>query len=191
MEQIANFELLITELLDSKVPGSFVEFGCYTGSTTTLFATLLAAHDPQRELHVYDIFDIELGSVKGIRSTFEENMRNCGAPMPVIHQGDILETVPGQVPDLIAFAHLDLGTGGDSGLHARLLTHALQHAYPRMAHHGVMVFMDYHIPGVTVGGQDWVNPGVRLACDEFFADKPEKIKLLYGGPCSHAYIRKQ
>jgi len=114
LEQIGNFELLITELIEYKVPGTFVEFGCYTGSTTVLFASLLAAQDPQRELHVYDIFDIELGSVKGIRATFEENMRNCGAPMPVIHEGDILQTVPEQLPERIAFAHLDLGTGGGS-----------------------------------------------------------------------------
>ncbi len=190
LEQIGNFQLLIAEILENKVPGGFVEFGCYTGSTATLFATLLAANDPAREFHVYDIFDIELGSVKGIRATFEENIRNCGAPMPLIHQGDILQTVPKDVPEQIAFAHLDLGTGGDSALHARLLQHVLQHVYPRMAPHGVMVFMDYHIPGISLGGNAEVNPGVREACDTFFVDKPEKIKLLYGGPCSHAYIRK-
>ena len=73
LEQVGNFELLINELLEHEVPGEFVELGCYTGSTAAVFAALLAAHRNERRLHVYDSFDIELGSVKGIREVFEES----------------------------------------------------------------------------------------------------------------------
>ncbi len=189
MEQLGNFELLINELLDNGVPGEFVELGCYTGNTTAAFATMLAAHNGQRKLHVYDRFDIELGSVSSIREVFEENIRKTGAPMPTIHAGDVFETIPAQLPSSIAFAHIDLGTGAPADVHRRLIDHALASVYPRLSPRGIMVFMDYHIPGVTVNGHD-SNPGVRIACDAFFKDKPEKIKLLYGGACSHAYIRK-
>ena len=61
--------------------------------------------------------------------------------------------------------------------------------YPRMATGGLIVLMDYHVDGVTVHGRD-VNPGVRLATDEFLIDKREQVRILYGGDCSHAYIRK-
>jgi O-methyltransferase len=49
--------------------------------------------------------------------------------------------------------------------------------------------MDYHdsLGGAT--GYD-VNPGVKLACDEFLASKPEKIVSLYGNQISHAFFRK-
>lgn len=189
MEQVGNFELLINEVLDNEVQGEFVELGCYTGSTTAVFAALLAAHRNERRLHVYDRFDIELGSVTGIREIFEENIRNTGAPMPEIHAGDVFETVPAKLPPSIAFAHIDLGTGAGVDVQRRLIEHALKSIYPRLSPRGIMVFMDYHVAGVTVNGND-SNPGVRIACDAFFVNKPEKIKLLYGGPCSHAYIRK-
>lgn len=191
LEQVGNFELLITTILDYDVPGDFVELGCYIGSTTSVFAALLDAHDRGgRKLHVYDRFDIELGSAREIRDIFEQNIRDTGAPMPVIHAGDVLQTVPDGLPERIAFAHIDLGTGSDTELHRKLIDHALRSIYPRMSPKGIMVFMDYHVPGVTINGFD-ANPGVRAACDAFFADKPERIKLLYGGPCSHAYISKQ
>ncbi len=190
MEQIGNFELLINSVLEQGVEGDFVELGCYTGSTAAVFATLLAAHgDHRRKFHVYDRFDIELGSARGIRDIFEQNISDTQAPMPVIHAGDVFETVPAELPEQIAFAHIDLGTGAPLDVHRKLIDHALQSVYPRMSPSGVMVFMDYHVPNVTVNGND-SNPGVRAACDDFFVNKPERIKLLYGGPCSHAYARK-
>lgn len=189
VEQAANFELLIAELLESRVPGDFVEMGCYIGSTASIFAKLLQRHDSGRALHVFDRFDIELGASHGIRAQFEANLRATGAPMPVIHQGDLFETVPGGLPERIAFAHIDLGVGTDTALHQRLVTHALEHAYPRMSPKGIIVVMDYHVPGLTVQGFD-ANPGSRPATDRFLAGKPERMHLLYGGPCSHAFLRK-
>jgi O-methyltransferase len=189
VEQAANFDLLISQLLQARVPGEFVEMGCYVGRTASIFATLLQRHDASRKLHVFDRFDIELGASEGIRAQFEANLRATGAPMPVINQGDLFETVPGALPERIAFAHIDLGVGSDTALHERLVSHALQHAYPRMSPGGIIVVMDYHIPGITVHGYD-ANPGARPATDRFLQGKPEKAHLLYGGACSHAYIRK-
>lgn len=189
LEQIANFDLLITDLLDRKVVGAFVELGCYTGNTTAVFGKLLNLLDPVRELHVFDRFDIELGKERRIRATFEERMRSNALPMPVIHEGDLLELVPAELPDHIAFAHIDLGTGGSPQNHSKLMTHALNALYPRMTKEGIIVLMDYHVAGRTVLGKD-VNPGVRIAVDAFLNDKPEKPTLLLAGPCSHAFIRR-
>jgi hypothetical protein len=33
-------------------------------------------------------------------------------------------------------------------------------------------------------------PGVKRACDEFFADKPERMYALYAGPYAHGFFRK-
>ena len=189
IEQVANFELLVVDLLDRKVPGAFVELGCYVGSTAAVFASLLKANAPERELHVFDRFDIEFSGVKGIRAQFEENMRRAEVPLPVIHAGDLFDLVPSQLPVQVAFAHIDLGIGGSAFEHARLMVHALSSVYMRLAPGGVLVLMDYHVPGVTLNGND-SNPGVRIATDNFLEGKPEKIRVLYGGSCSHAYIRK-
>jgi O-methyltransferase len=189
VEQTANFELLITQLLQAGVSGEFVELGCYVGRTASIFAKLLMRHDATRALHVFDRFDIELGGSKGIRAQFEANLRATGCPVPAIHQGDLFETVPAGLPESIAFAHIDLGVGSDTGLHERLVNHALEHAYPRMSPGGIIVVMDYHIPGLTVHGYD-ANPGARAATDRFLSGKTERPHLLYGGPCSHAFIRR-
>jgi hypothetical protein len=34
------------------------------------------------------------------------------------------------------------------------------------------------------------SPGVKRATDQFFADKPEKVSLLYAGEYSNGYFRK-
>ena len=73
---------------------------------------------------------------------------------------------------------------------ARLMLRALSHVYQRLSPGGILVLMDYHVPGLTVEGND-SNPGVRPAADAFFADRPERVITLYGGPCSHGYVRKQ
>jgi len=189
MEQISNLELLLTDVLDRNVPGAVVELGCYMGSTAAVFASLLQAHDTKRAFHVYDRFDIELGSSQGVWQAFVERMNAAKVPAPTIHAGDVLETVPRDLPPAIAFAHIDLGTGGDMHSHVSLMAHGLSHLYARLSRGGVIVFMDYHVPGRTVQGND-SNPGVRLTVDAFFENKPEKPRILYGGPRSHAYIRK-
>lgn len=190
MEQVSNFTLLIQEVLDGQVPGDFVELGCYTGSTTLLFGQLVTANGSSRTLHAFDRFDIELGSVRGVKQQFTERFLNAGVPLPVIHAGDLLITTPAELPERIAFAHIDLGTGGDVADHAHLVKHALNALYPRLSSGAVVVLMDYHVPGHTIGGHD-SNPGMLLACEAFFEDKPERVQLLYGGPCSHAYFRKR
>lgn len=189
LEQAANIQLLLSGVLSSGVQGAAVELGCYTGSTSAVMASLLKARGTAMSLHVYDSFAHELGGEQGVRTVFEENFRKLDLPLPAIHAGDLRITVPAQLPASIAFAHLDLGVGGDPGAHASILTYALEAVYPRLAPHAVLVIQDYHVPGLTVDGND-SNPGVRLACDAFFNNKPEHVSTLYGGPCSHGYIRK-
>jgi O-methyltransferase len=51
----------------------------------------------------------------------------------------------------------------------------------------VCVIDDYCDPEFS----DWnFLPGVKKACDEFFADKPEKVATLYAGFAAQGYFRK-
>jgi O-methyltransferase len=189
MEQASNLQLLMAGVLGGEVPGAVVELGCYTGSTSLVLAKVLERSGGKRPFHVFDSFAHELGSEKDIRAVFESNFTKYALPLPAIHQGDLRATVPAELPANIAFAHIDLGVGGGTDIHTSIITYALETVYPRLSKHGVMVFMDYHVPGVTVEGSD-SNPGVRLACDAFLAERPERMNTLYGGACSHGYFRK-
>ena len=70
-----------------------------------------------------------------------------------------------------------------------IVLHLLKNIYPRLSSGAVVLFMDYHDPNLTVKG-DAVNPGVKMACDVFFHDKPEVVYTLYGNQYSHGYIIK-
>lgn len=189
LEQAANLQLLLASVLRDGLEGDLVEMGCYVGCTSAVIASVLAPQGLVDRFHVYDLFSIELGTSRDIRRVFEENFRTLALPLPRIHAGDILQTLPAQLPERIRFAHIDLGVGGDVQLHARLVTHALEAIYPRLERGAVVALMDLHLPGVTLDGFD-ANPGMRAACDGFFKNKPEKPVTLYGGPYSHGYFVK-
>jgi len=190
IEQASNIHHLVDRILATDVPGEFVELGCYGGSSAALISGLIEQQGAHRELHVYDRFDIEFGKQQNIREVFRNTIHAAGVPMPIIHEGDFLQTVPMQLPEVIAFAHVDCGTGGSAEEHAQLITHCLEGLYPRLAQGAVLLLMDYHRAGSTLDGYSEL-PGVQVACDAFFLDKPEHIQLLYGGPYSHAFVRKR
>jgi len=50
--------------------------------------------------------------------------------------------------------------------------------------------MDYYDSDVRTVFAGALNPGVKLACDEFFRSKPEKIVSLYGNQYAHGFFRK-
>ena len=187
--QVANFQHLLTQVIAQGVPGDVVELGCYTGSTTAVITSVARKLDPSRAVHAFDSFGFELGKVRGIRAAFEKNLRDLDLPLPLIHEGDFFETLPSQLPERIAFLHIDCGVGGDHELHSRLVAHCLESAYPRMSSGAIGVLMDYFVPGRTVEGFD-SNPGVKKAADAFFTGKKEKMFDLYGGQCSHGWFRK-
>ncbi|MBK9600194.1 MAG: hypothetical protein IPO60_18215 [Flavobacteriales bacterium] len=66
IEQASNIHHLVDRVLDTGVPGAFVELGCYTGSSAALISGLLEPPGAQREFHVYDRFDIELQRWTGV-----------------------------------------------------------------------------------------------------------------------------
>jgi O-methyltransferase len=110
------------------------------------------------------------------------NFRRHGLPEPVIHRGWFNETLPDGLPERIAFAHLD-GDFYDS------IKVSIERVYPRLSCGAICLVDDYNDPAVNPRGWNLL-PGAKKACDEFFADKPEKLVPIYAGRYSHAFFRK-
>jgi O-methyltransferase len=195
VEQRVNIFHLAMQVLVYEVPGTIVELGCHAGQIAVLLQKLIQAYAPERGLHVYDSFeglpdktgeDGRTPFNKGWLCTTEEQLkqsfREYGLPLPTIHRGWFDETLPTGLPDRIAFAHLD-------GDFYRSILVSLEHVYPRLSRNAVCVIDDYCDPAISSNGWNAL-PGVKRACDEFFADKPERVYALYAGPYSHGFFRK-
>lgn len=156
-EQRMNLFLLLEQVLAHGVPGAVVEVGSHGGVTATLLMRVLMTAGSQRALHLFDAFESPAESV------VIGNFRSRRLPEPVIHKGWLSETMPGQLPESIAFAHVDLGPGrSPDGLREDIL-HVLHCLYPRMNKGAVAVLQDYcdptiyarpgfHFPGKSVTG---------------------------------------
>lgn len=175
--------------------GHVVELGCNRGQASTLLQTIIEEYDPSRRLHVYDSFEglpaldekdagspYAAGTLEATRDALLANFKRQGLRPPEIHKGWFNETLPNGLPDPIAFAYLD-GDLYDS------IKVSLEHVYPKLSPGAICVIDDYADP--VAHPESWnLLPGVKAACDEFLADKPEKVSCLYAAEMSHGYFRK-
>ncbi len=189
LEQRNNLYLLADQVLAFDIKGDFVEVGCQNGATARVLASVIDHHQADRAFHVYDTFCTDPAPAHGSRNIFERNFRIKGPRLPVVHAGNFERTLTQELPEHIAFAHIDRNTGAPDDIHSNCVRECLEAVYPRMSVGAIGVLMDYHDPERTVGGCD-TNPGVKQACDRFFRSKPECIQILYGGEYSHAFFRK-
>lgn len=190
VEQRINFSHLVDQVLAYGVVGDLVELGCYEGQTAALIQMVNVRHQA-RPFHVYDAFVADWNTRSGtVQERLKRRFAAAGLPGPIMHEGDMRHTLPAELPERIAFAHFDCGMGDDPERHRDLLLHCLEHVYPRLSPGAIAVFMDYHDPDRTVNGLN-SNPGVRMACDGFLADRPERMEVLYGNDFSHGYFRKR
>lgn len=189
LEQRINLWHLAQQPLAYDVPGDFVELGCFDGKTAVIFARALQECGPGRALHLYDHFQIasHLGG-RDIREVLIENFRAAACAPPVLHPGDFRATVPAELPERIAFVHIDCGFGGDIDQHRATVFRLLEHVYPRMARGAIGVLMDYHDPAGS--GAAGHNPGASLAAQAFFEGRPEKMTAIWAGEYSHGFFRK-
>jgi len=195
-----NMFHLATSVLSYDVPGEFVELGCHSGQSAVLFQKIIGDNDNSRALHVFDSFEglpevktedgntpFRQGQMATTQEAVLQNFARLSLKPPVIHQGWFEDTLPTQLPERIAFAHLD----GDLYDSIRV---SLEYVYPKLSKGAVCLIDDYTDPAVF----DSLNqcPGVKRACDEFLLDKPEQVAVLYGGYDSelgygsHGYFRK-
>ena len=201
VEARMNVFHLASQCAAFRVPGDFVELGCNSGESSIVIQKVLNNLAPDKKLHCFDSFEglpdltgadadhgvYGKGWMSASQFAFHDNFRQAGlAPPAHVHKGWFEETVPRLLPDRIAFALLD----GD--LYAST-KHILPHVYERMSPGAVAMFGVYYDEKVfprphTIG--PYKSPGVKRATDEFFADKPEKVSVLYANEYSNGYFRK-
>jgi O-methyltransferase len=167
-------------ITQNNIAGDMVECGVWRGGSMMLIAYALQHfNDTSRQLYLYDTYsgmtepdDIDIdfddkaqkplwaeitnrGRVMGFGGTVEEvktNLRLTGYPEHQMHfiVGDVLRTIPAQLPSSIAVLRLDTDW-------YKSTLHELQHLYDLVVPHGVLIIDDY----------GWCR-GARQATDEFF-----------------------
>ena len=200
VETRMNLFFLAEQTAAYGVIGDVVDIGCNAGESTIVLQTVVSRLAPEKVVHAYDSFEglPEIGAVdakdgiyaKGcMAADVEAFKRNFGAldlTLPVIHKGWFEETIPRFLPDRISLAAID----GDLYSSTK---HVLPHVYERMSA-GAIGFFNVYSDRAKLDRQVpkyYLSPGVKRAADEFFADKPEKVDLLYSGEYTNGYFRKK
>lgn len=153
-----------------RVPGDYVEFGCYKGDTSLILVELLVDNSVEKsakKLWIYDSFEGLPEKKKEDESVLGENFKGgelyvtkrevkerflrAGLPVPVIKKGWFSELTEEDLPEKIAFAFLD-------GDFYESIRDSLRLVAPRMAEGGIVVVHDYTNPAL---------PGVKRAVEEY------------------------
>lgn len=177
LDSQANFIVSsLIDILDKNIEGSIVEMGCSNGCSSICIAGILKEFGSNKEFHVYDSFEglpdlsdkdyyLNSGFKKGsCRASIEEfisNLNKYNLNNPVIHKGWFNQIPDNQYPEKICFAFLD----GD--LYSSI-TDSFNKIYNKVVSNGVIIVHDYSYPKL---------PGVKLACEDFLKDKPEKLEV--------------
>lgn len=195
IEQRLNMWHLLGQTVAYDVSGDVVELGCNEGHSAVLMQKVLDDHGSGKALHLYDSFEGLPAAARVDGDTYGEgdlatseqvvrnNFRRYGLAQPAIHTGWFSETLPGGLPDEVSFAHFD----GDL---YESITDSLTWTYPRMTSGAIGLVDDYCDSAAYPQGWNYL-PGVKRACDDFFAGKPERVAYIYSGPFSHGFFRKK
>jgi O-methyltransferase len=188
-ERVSALVESVQYIVRNEIPGDIVECGVWKGGSMMAVALALEkAGDRSRDLHLFDTFegmpkpteaDVDLkGHSAGTffrklqtgpdssdycHATLEEvqaAMNTTGYDPARVHlvKGRVENTIPGHAPNTIALLRLDTDWYEST-------KHELEHLFPRLSKHGVLIIDDYG---------HW--QGARKAVDEYFADN--KIPIL-------------
>lgn len=173
----------LVEVVNAGTEGVVVELGCFRGAMALWMRAVLDTLGDGRHIHVYDSFqglpargphDSDyLDGVPLVAAAKEVIVlhEQWGRAAPVIHPGWFSDSLPGGLPDVIAFAYLD----GD--FYSSILT-SLVHCVPRLSPGAVLIVDDYADTDLNPRAWDGL-PGVKRACDEFFG-RPSPIEVVAG-----------
>jgi hypothetical protein len=179
-------------IVDANIPGVFLECGVWRGGSMMMVAlTLQALGQGDRQLLLFDTYeglpkpdehiDVDVWGNRGIDgwrphrrsdkssnwayASLEDvhtNIESTGYPMDKVSlvKGMVEETLPQEAPETIAMLRLDTDWYSST-------RHELQHLYPRLAHHGILIIDDYgHFKGA------------RKATDDYFRTEATSIPFL-------------
>jgi hypothetical protein len=175
---------MVNYVVKYRIPGDFVECGCYAGGMSLLAALTFLKHgDTSRHFYLFDTFEgmpaptAEDGAEAG--HAYAANTQNgqawakmdieavrsvmslSGYPAERIHliKGMVEDTIPQKSPKRISILRLDTDFYAST-------KHELIHLYPRLVAGGALVIDDYGY-----------MTGARAATDEYFAS-PDRPMLL-------------
>jgi O-methyltransferase len=150
----------------SHIPGDICEFGVNAGRTSCLMAACSS-----KKLWMYDSCDglpapegidgiaVFRGGLAAPASAIENTFNENAVPMATLIPAWFCDLKPDQLPDKIAFAHID------ADLYRSTLD-ALNLVYPRVSSDGIVLFHDWDTGHI---------PAVEKAIREFMTGKPEQI----------------
>lgn len=158
--------------------GDFAECGVYKGGTGLLLSNVIAER-PEKKLYLFDSFKgmpshadpaTDYHGPGGLGDASYDKVKSLftGREQVLIIEGFLPETLEPIKERNFAFVHLDVDI-------YRSTKDCLEFFYPRLIRGGILVSDDYGIPRYKLAA--------RKACDEFFADKPEKPVALRTGQC--------
>jgi O-methyltransferase len=152
------------------VPGDFVECGVYKGASASFIARVMGESD--KWLRLYDTFE-GMPVTDPVRDPFHREGEFADIDLyevtKLVGRDHRVQYMKGRMPDTfttdypIAFAHIDVD------IYQSTLD-CCEFLYPRMSVGGVMLFDDYGNRRCS---------GLRMAADEYFADKPSRPIPLY------------
>ena len=163
----------LEKVLQAKVLGDIVEFGCYIGTSSLFLRRQLDSYPEaaERELHAYDSFaglpqkgyqdtnaagvDFTVGELQVSKKQFLQEFQKAKLKAPITHKGWFNELPPQAIPTHIAFAFLD----GD--FYSSIID-SLRLVWPRLTKGGTICVDDY---------QRETLPGVEQAVRDFFQGK--------------------
>lgn len=167
-EQVLTIIGEFQKVVDTRVDGAVVEFGCYIGTTSLFIRRVLDRMDPERPFHVYDSFEglpaksswdasvtgegFIAGELAVSKKQFLREFQKAHLQPPRVHKGWFSDFVDTDVPEKIAFAFLD-GDFYDS------IHDSLKLVVPRIQKGGVIIVDDYAREAL---------PGAAKAVHEFF-----------------------
>ena len=198
IESRMNIFHLIQQVLTQNIEGDFVEIGCNAGESSVVIQKIIEESGTSRKFYAFDSFIglpqtgskdggvYKKGDMSFSKDLFEKNFCGLGLKKPYIYAGWFEETLPGNLPDKVAFALLD------ADLYSSTLF-ALKELYPKMSKGAICLLGVYWDPKTKVAmtsDQRYKSPGVKKACDEFFSDKSEKINVIVAGNYTSGYFRK-
>lgn len=187
-ERRASLFGAVDHLVRHRIPGDIVECGVWRGGSMMAVAlALIARGETDRDLYLYDTFEgmseptaedlshsgesaqsqldrTPVGEGVWCEASLEDvqaNLWSTGYPRERIHfvRGKVEDTVPLTAPERIALLRLDTDWYSST-------RHELEHLYPRLQSHGVLIIDDYG---------HW--QGARQAVDEYFADASPGVYL--------------
>jgi hypothetical protein len=188
IERRASLLGAVDHVVKNRIEGDIVECGVWRGGSMMAVAlALMARGDTSRQLYLFDTFegmsaptaedrsasgesaeaqlartarDQPVWAVAGVADV-QANLWSTGYPREHIHfvRGKVEDTIPATLPGCIALLRLDTDWYEST-------RHELQHLYPRLARHGVLIIDDYG---------HW--QGARRAVDEYFAQSTEPVFL--------------